>query len=179
MKARPKKALAARLARVKLLLCDVDGVLTRGTVLIGDGREFKEFNIHDGLGLRLLQREGVKVGWISNRPSAATQQRAEELQVDFLHQSKINKVAAAEDILARARLSWENVCYIGDDVVDLALLRRAGVPVAVANGIAEARALAAYVTQAEGGRGAVREVARLILEAQGKWPRLIEEFSAT
>src|SRR5439155_16541670 len=102
MPAPPAKSLAAKLARVKILLCDVDGVLTNATVLIGDGREFKEFHIQDGLGLRLLQSAGIKVGWISNRPSTATQQRAEELQIDFLHQDKTGKVGAAEAILAQA-----------------------------------------------------------------------------
>src|SRR5215510_3989862 len=98
------KPVSAKLARVKLLLCDVDGVLTNATVLIGDGREFKEFHIQDGLGLRLLQRSGIKVGWISNRPSTATQQRADELKIDFLHQGKGSKVEAVEGILADAGL---------------------------------------------------------------------------
>ena len=101
--ARPiPKALAAKMARVKMFLCDVDGVLTNATVFIGDGREFKEFHIRDGLGLRLLQRAGIKVGWISNRPSTATQQRADELKVDFLYQAKGSKVDAVEAILKRA-----------------------------------------------------------------------------
>jgi len=172
------RPLAARLARVKILLCDVDGVLTNATVFIGDGREFKEFHIQDGLGLRLLQREGIKVGWISNRPSTATRQRAEELKIDFLHQDKGSKVEAAETILTQAGLSWVNVCYVGDDVVDLGALKRAGVAVAVVNAIDEAKALADYVTDAEGGHGAVREVVGLILKAQNRWQRLVREYSA-
>ena len=171
------KALAAKLARVRILLCDVDGVLTNATVLIGDGREFKGFHIQDGLGLRLLQNSGVKVGWISNRPSTATQQRAEELKVDFLVQEKGSKVQAVEAILSESKLKWEAVCYIGDDVVDLGALKRAGVAVAVANGIDEAKDLAGYVTRAEGGHGAVREVVELILKAQNKWRKLVLEFS--
>ena len=172
------KSLAAKLARVKILLCDVDGVLTDATVLIGDGREFKQFHIQDGLGLRLLQQEGIKVGWISNRPSTATQQRADELKVDFLHQAKGSKVEAVDTILAKTRLGWDEVCYMGDDVVDLGALKRAGAAVAVANAIDEAKALADYVTRAEGGHGAVREVAALILKSQNKWQRLVLEFSA-
>jgi 3-deoxy-D-manno-octulosonate 8-phosphate phosphatase (KDO 8-P phosphatase) len=163
---------------VKLLLCDVDGVLTNATVFMGQGAEFKEFHIQDGLGLRLLQREGIKVGWISNRPSPATQQRAEDLKIDFLQQSTGSKVSVAESILAQAAVGWKEVCYVGDDIVDLGVLKRAGVAVVVANGIAEAKALADYVTRAEGGRGAVREVVGLILRAQGKWTRLVREFSA-
>ncbi len=172
------RSVAAKFARVKLFLCDVDGVLTNATVFIGDGREFKEFHIQDGLGLRLLQREGIKVGWISNRPSTATQQRADELKIDFLHQDKGSKVEAVEAILARARLEWEDICYVGDDIVDLGALKRAGAAVAVANAIDEAKAMADYVTQAEGGQGAVREVVGLILKAQNKWQRLVLEYSA-
>jgi 3-deoxy-D-manno-octulosonate 8-phosphate phosphatase (KDO 8-P phosphatase) len=153
-------------------------VLTNATVFIGDGREFKEFHIQDGLGMRLLQREGIKVGWVSARPSTATNQRAEELKVDFLHQDKGSKVAAVESILAKAGLRWEHVCYVGDDVVDLGALKRAAVAVAVANAIEEAKTIADYVTEAEGGHGAVREIVRLILRAQNKWGRLVLEHSA-
>ena len=172
------KSLATKLARVKIFLCDVDGVLTNATVLIGDGREFKQFHIQDGLGLRFLQQAGIKVGWISKRPSTATQQRADELKVDFLHQSSGNKVEAIESILKQAGLKWDDTCYVGDDVVDLGALKRAGVAVAVANAIDEARALADYVTRAEGGRGAVREIVNLILRAQNKWERVVLEHSA-
>ena len=172
------RSLSAKLARVKIFLCDVDGVLTNATVLMGDGREFKEFHILDGLGLRLLQRTGIKVGWVSNRPSTATQQRADELKVDFLFQGKGNKVEAVETILEQAGFGWEDVCYMGDDVVDLGALKRAGAAVAVANAIEEAKALADYVTQLEGGRGAVREVVVLLLKAQNKWRQLVLEYSA-
>lgn len=172
------KALAAKLARVKMFLCDVDGVLTNATVFIGDGREFKEFHIRDGLGLRLLQRAGIKVGWISNRPSTATQQRADELKVDFLYQARGSKVDAVEAILKRAGLDWDDVCYMGDDVVDLGALKRAGVAIGVPSAIDEVKDLADYVTRAEGGQGAVREAVGLILKAQNKWQRLVLEYSA-
>jgi 3-deoxy-D-manno-octulosonate 8-phosphate phosphatase (KDO 8-P phosphatase) len=170
--------LKARLAKVKLFLCDVDGVLTDASVLVGGGAELKRFNIRDGLGLVLLRREGVKVGWVSSRPSAATTQRAEELQIDFLRQAKRGKVAEIEALLAQTGLTWAEVCYAGDDLVDLGALKRAGVAVAVANGIAEARALADYVTHADGGHGAVREIAELILKAQNKWARVVAEHAA-
>ncbi len=177
--ARPiPKALAAKMTRVKLFLCDVDGVLTNATVFIGDGREFKEFHIRDGLGLRLLQRGGIKVGWISNRPSTATQQRADELKVDFLYQAQGSKVDAVEAILKRSGLDWDDVCYMGDDVVDLGALKRAGLAIGVPSAIDEVKDLADYVTIAEGGQGAVREVVGLILKAQNKWQRLVLEYSA-
>lgn len=172
------KALAAKLARVKLFLCDVDGILTNATVLMGDGREFKQFHIRDGLGLRLLQKAGIKVGWVSNRPSTATQQRAEELKVDYLSQTKGLKVAAIELILRQAHLEWEDVCYMGDDIVDLGALKQAGLAVSVPGGIDEVRAAADYVTRAEGGHGAVREVVDLILKSQNKWKALVLEYSA-
>ncbi|MEY2407668.1 MAG: 3-deoxy-D-manno-octulosonate 8-phosphate phosphatase phosphatase [Verrucomicrobiota bacterium] len=163
---------------MRLLLCDVDGVLTDGTVMMGQGHEFKRFDIQDGLGLRLLQKQGIRVGWISARPSPVTQQRAKDLQIDFLHQDQGSKVVIAEQILQKAGLKWEQACFVGDDVVDLGVLKRAGLAVAVANGIAETKALAHYVTRASGGRGALRELATMILKAQGKWQAIIREFSA-
>lgn len=181
MATRHKKAPAGflrRLRRVKLLLCDVDGVLTDGTVLLGDGKEYKAFNIQDGLGMILLMRSGIKVGWVSNRASPVTEQRATELHISHLAQGKMNKVEAAEAILKAEQLTWADACYIGDDVVDLGVLKRAGVAVAVANAIDEAKALAHYVTERAGGDGAVREMVKLILVAQRKWNPVIEHFSA-
>lgn len=171
------KAVAARAADVKLFLCDVDGVLTDASVFIGQNSEIKRFNIQDGLGLRLLQKTGIRVGWISNRASVATTARAQELQVDFLFQGKGSKREAVEAILQKAGCDWDDICYLGDDVVDLAPLKRAGLSVAVANAIPEAKALAHYTTQAEGGHGAVREVVELILIAQKKWAALIKEYA--
>ena len=178
MKASTKTDLTARLQRVKLFLCDVDGVLTDGRIFMGDGKEFKAFNIQDGLGMLILQRGGIKVGWVSNRPSPVSQQRAEELKIDYFFQAKGSKVEAIEAILKKAQVDWEEICYIGDDVVDLGALRRAGVAVAVANAIEEAREMAHYVTKAHGGHGAVREVVRLILVAQKKWQEVVDQISA-
>ncbi len=169
--------LDARLKRIRLFLCDVDGVLTDGTVLVGEGFEAKLFNIQDGLGLALLRRAGLKVGWISNRTSSATTARAAELKVDFLHQDKTSKVVAIEAILKQAGAGWDEVCYVGDDLVDLGALKRAGVAVVVANGVAEAKAVAHLVTIATGGWGAVREVAEMILKAQGRWDELLAAFT--
>jgi len=171
-------ALRSRLARVKLFLCDVDGVLTNATVLIGNHTEWKAFNILDGLAMGILQREGIRVGWISNRPSPATEQRAKELKIDFLLQRDRNKVEGADVIVKRAGASWDEMCFVGDDLVDLGVLRRAGCAAVVANGIDEAKALAHYVTKARGGEGAVREVAELILKAQNKWERIVQNYSA-
>ena len=150
--------------------------MTDGSVFITDTGEFKQFNIQDGLGLVLLRKCGVKVGWISARPSTITARRAEELKIDFLSQKMESKVAAAEEMMAAAQVNWEEVCFVGDDVVDLCLLRRAGVAVAVANAIDEVKTAAHYVTKAPGGHGAVREVVTMILKAQGKWAPLLRHF---
>jgi 3-deoxy-D-manno-octulosonate 8-phosphate phosphatase (KDO 8-P phosphatase) len=168
----------SRLANIKLFLCDVDGVLTDGSIFIGARQEIKRYNIQDGLGLVLLRRAGIKIGWISSRPSLATTLRARELKVTFLVQQKdrLGKAAAIEKILAREKLSWDDVCYIGDDVVDLAPLEKAGVGIAVANATAEAKDAADFVTAAAGGFGAVREVAEMILKAQGKWESIIAHY---
>jgi 3-deoxy-D-manno-octulosonate 8-phosphate phosphatase (KDO 8-P phosphatase) len=171
----PQDTLRARLAAIALFLCDVDGVLTDASVYVSGRQELKRFNIQDGLGLVALRKCGIKVGWISSRPSGATAHRAADLKIDFLHQSKGSKVAAIEEILARTGLRWEQVCYAGDDVVDLGPLKRAGVAVAVANAVPEVLAAAHYVTRASGGLGAVREIAEMILKAQDKWQQVIAD----
>ena len=154
-------------------------MLTDAKVTMGGGVETKTFHIRDGLGLRLLQSEGgVLVGWISARPSEATTMRAKDLKVDFLHQSSAPKVQAAEAILQERGLQWEEIAYMGDDVVDLGLLKRAGLAVAPADAIEEARAMADFVTMRPGGQGAVRELTDLILKAQGRWMAMIEKFSS-
>lgn len=169
--------LHARLASVKLFLCDVDGILTDSSVFIGQTEETKRFHIRDGLGLVMLRKEGIKVGWVSNRPSAATTKRAEELHIDFLVQGKSGKVQAVQNILVDTGFKWEETCYMGDDIVDLGVLKRVGVAATVADAVAEAKAVSHYVTQANGGRGGVREVVELILKAQNRWGRLVEEYS--
>ena len=177
MHARVSKSLRARLAKIRLFLCDVDGILTDSSVFIGLDREMKRFHIRDGLGLLFLKDHGIKVGWISNRESIATTMRAEELRIDFLEQVKGNKVLAVEQILARTGFTWEQVCYMGDDVVDLGVLRRSGFAATVADAVDEAKAASHYVTRADGGRGGVREVVELILNAQNHWKKLVAEKS--
>jgi 3-deoxy-D-manno-octulosonate 8-phosphate phosphatase (KDO 8-P phosphatase) len=169
----------SRLARVKLLLCDVDGVMTDGSIFIGGEREFKRYNIRDGLGLVLARRAGLKVGWVSARPSLATTLRADELGIDFLVQQgdSTSKTAAIEQLLAQEKLSWSEVCFVGDDIIDLGPLMRAGLAVAVGDAVPEAKAVAHLVTKAAGGRGAVREVVEIILKAQGKWVQFVKKYS--
>jgi 3-deoxy-D-manno-octulosonate 8-phosphate phosphatase (KDO 8-P phosphatase) len=170
-------SIEQRLARVRLLLTDVDGVLTDGSIYITPDGETKLFSIQDGLGMVILRRTGIKVGWISARPSVITTKRAEELKIDFLSQEKGSKVLAAEKILRETGLGWEDVCFVGDDVVDLCLFKRVGAAIAVANAIDEAKAAAHYVTRAHGGHGAIREVVTMILKAQGKWEQIVREYA--
>jgi 3-deoxy-D-manno-octulosonate 8-phosphate phosphatase (KDO 8-P phosphatase) len=178
--AKISRQFAARLQRIKLFLCDVDGVLTDGSIFIGGEREFKWFNIRDGLGMVLARRAGLKVGWISARPSLATKLRADELKIDFLVQQgdNVSKTAAIEHLLAQERLNWSEVCFVGDDILDLGPLTRAGFSVAVGDAVAEAKAAAHFTTKAVGGRAAVREVLELILQAQGKWQPFLKHYAA-
>ena len=170
-------SLAARLRRVKLFLTDVDGVLTDGTVIMGPGIELKQYDIQDGLGIIMLRHNGIKTGWISARKSPATEVRAADLKIDFLAQTKHGKVEAVEQILAQCGLSWADACFVGDDLIDLAVFRKVGLAVAVANARPDAKAEAHMVTKASGGRGAVREIIDKILQAQGKWKSTVEAFA--
>jgi 3-deoxy-D-manno-octulosonate 8-phosphate phosphatase (KDO 8-P phosphatase) len=171
-------SLDARLKAIRLFLCDVDGVLTDGSIFIGGEHEFKRFNIRDGLGLVLARRAGLKVGWVSARPSAATRMRAQELKIDFLIQQgdHVSKTGAIAKLLAREKVDWKEVCFVGDDVVDLGPLARAGFAVAVGDARPQVKATADFVTRADGGRGAVRETIELILQAQGKWEPVIAVY---
>ena len=170
-------SLAARLRHVKLFLTDVDGVMTDGTVIMGPGIELKQYDIQDGLGIIMLRHNGIKTGWISARKSPATEVRAADLKIDFLTQTKHGKVEAVEQILAQCGLSWADACFVGDDVIDIAVFRKVGLAVAVANARPVAKAEAHMVTKASGGHGAVREVIDKILQAQGKWRATVEHFA--
>ena len=180
MPAKISTSIQKRAARIKLFLCDVDGVLTDGSIFIGGEREFNRFNIRDGLGLVVARRAGLKVGWVSARPSLATKLRADELKIDFLVQQgdNISKTQAVENLLADLKLNWSDVCFVGDDIIDLGPLTRAGLAVAVGDAVPEAKAAAHFTTQAVGGRGAVREAVELILKAQKKWQPFVEKYSA-
>ena len=173
-----ESSLKGRLESVRLFLCDVDGILTDTAVWMGTEDELKRFHIQDGLGLRLMQKEGIKVGWVSNRPSFATSQRAADLKIDFLVQAYDgNKVASVENILCETGVRWEQLCFMGDDIVDLGVLKRSGFAVTVPHAVAEAKEVSHYVTQREGGHGAVREVVEMILKAQGRWEKLVAFFA--
>jgi 3-deoxy-D-manno-octulosonate 8-phosphate phosphatase (KDO 8-P phosphatase) len=177
MPVKPAPALLRKLKAVKIFLTDVDGVLTDGAVYMGGGVETKRFNIRDGLGLKFLQAHGIKVGWVSRRPSEATQQRADNLKIDFVVQHEGGKIEGVESILRQTGLNWDDICYVGDDVVDIGVMQRVNLAVAVGDGVAEAKASADYVTKAPGGNGAIREIVEMILRAQNKWKLVVSEYA--
>lgn len=168
-------------SRIRLLVLDVDGVLTDNAVYVGtvDGQrvEYKRFDVQDGLGIALLRYTEVEVAWVSARPSAATKLRADELRIGTCVQDAAGrKLAAVEALLAARGVTWEAVACVGDDLADLPLLRRAGLPIAVPNAVTEVRAIASHVTLQPGGHGAVREVVTELLRARGEYDRVVEQY---
>lgn len=164
---------------MRVLLFDVDGVLTDGSVLLnGDGSESKRFHIRDGTAVVLARRAGLKVGLISARASDATLRRAAQLEFDYVHQVPSSKRAAYDSVLQEAGVEDELVAYMGDDLIDLPLLRRAGLAAAPADAVDEVRAAAHWVSARRGGSGAVREFVELVLKAQGRWERVVDEYLA-
>jgi YrbI family 3-deoxy-D-manno-octulosonate 8-phosphate phosphatase len=177
--ARSSAELDRRLARVQLLLLDVDGVLTDGGVTWNNqGIESKTFHIRDGLGLKLWQRTGCRVGIVTGRASHVVQLRATELGIGIVRQGVEDKLATTAAILAETGVSWEETAFIGDDLPDLPVIAKCGVGVAVADGCAEVRAVAAFVTQLPGGKGAVREVIERMLRARGSWDSIVARYAA-
>jgi 3-deoxy-D-manno-octulosonate 8-phosphate phosphatase (KDO 8-P phosphatase) len=162
---------------VRLLAMDVDGVLTDGQILLDHhGQEWKNFHVHDGQGIVLARRAGLPVAWISGRAAAAVEHRAAELRVAWVYQQVADKVQVLQELLQHTGLAATAVAYIGDDLGDIPVLRRVGLPIAVANALPEVRACAAWVTQRAGGQGAVREVIDVLLRAQGHWPAVVQEY---
>jgi 3-deoxy-D-manno-octulosonate 8-phosphate phosphatase (KDO 8-P phosphatase) len=167
--------------RVRLLGLDVDGVLTDNGVFIGpiggERVELKRFDIQDGLGLVLLRMAGLPVVWVSGRSSEATSLRAAELRVEELLQVPgPRKAAAFGELLERRGIAWEDVAFVGDDLADLPVLRRVGLPIAVANAVPDVKSVAAHVTKAAGGHGAVREVVEGLLKARGEWSEILARY---
>ena len=173
--------IQAQAAKVKLLLMDVDGVLTNGrlyNVPAPDGTmaETKGFDSQDGIGLQWLSWHGVKTGVISGRVSPATAERARQTKMSYVYQGHIEKIPILEEILADAKVDSSEVGYIGDDFTDITIMHRVGLAIATANARAEVKCAAHYVTQAAGGEGAVREVVELLLKAQGHWPKILKHY---
>jgi 3-deoxy-D-manno-octulosonate 8-phosphate phosphatase (KDO 8-P phosphatase) len=165
--------------RIKLVAFDVDGVLTDGGLYIGrvgdHHAEFKRFDSQDGIAVWMLRRAGLVVALVTGRAAEATLLRAKELKIDEVVVDN-HKLPAFEALLERRGLAIEECAFVGDDVPDLPVLRRVGLPIAVANAVAEVKQVAAYTTRAAGGHGAVREVAEVVLKARGEWDQLLEIY---
>ena len=175
--------IAAELARrIRLVVFDVDGVMTDGGVYLGatesgEPVEMKRFDIQDGLGVQMLRATGLRVAIVTGRVSEAVRIRAGELQVDDLHQDKrADKLTAVTAILEENGIGWEETAFLGDDLPDLVVLRRVGLPAVVGNATSDARACAAWAAKREGGRGAVREFAEALLVARGVWAERVEAY---
>jgi 3-deoxy-D-manno-octulosonate 8-phosphate phosphatase (KDO 8-P phosphatase) len=174
-----------RARRIKVLIFDVDGVLTDGQLFFlpqtgPDGRqfglEFKGFTAHDGLGITLARLGGLRVGLITKRESATVAVRARDLKLEFVYQGQAHKMSAVKDILTRAGITIDQLAYVGDDVVDLPVMRACGLSIATANARPQAKAAAHYITPNSGGHGAGRDAIDFILTAQGKLDAAIEAF---
>jgi 3-deoxy-D-manno-octulosonate 8-phosphate phosphatase (KDO 8-P phosphatase) len=176
-------AIRRRAARIRLLLMDVDGTLTDGHVWLqsqadGSALELKSFGAQDGLGLTLAAQGGIRTGVITGRESPAMRRRAKESRIEFVYEACPVKIPAFEELLKKTGVSEEEVCYVGDDLPDLPVMRRVGLAIAVGNAVGEVKSAAHFVTRKNGGEGGVREAIELILKSQGKWESLINKARA-
>lgn len=171
------ETVLARARQIKLLLLDVDGVLTDGTLIFShDGHESKAFNTQDGFGIRLLQEAGIDIGLITARKSTAVAKRAENLKLRYVYQGESNKLIAYKDILRDSGLKPVQIAYMGDDWLDLILLKRVGFAIAPANSVEEVKEMAHFTTTKNGGDGAVRQVCDLILQSKDLHRKLLQLY---
>jgi len=169
--------LIKRATNVTTLILDVDGVLTDGRIIYDEwGDELKHFDVQDGAGLVFWRRAGLRTALITARRSKLIKRRAKEMQVEFLAQKALIKLPVYEKVVKRWRLTDAQVCVMGDDLMELPMLRRAGLSVAVPNAVEEVRLASHYVTKHVGGRGAVREVVEFILKAKGLWEHVLQRY---
>jgi YrbI family 3-deoxy-D-manno-octulosonate 8-phosphate phosphatase len=169
--------LADRCRGIELILSDVDGVLTDGGIVYDDaGHEIKRYHVRDGFGIRAWQRVGKQFGIVTGRTSALVERRCQELGIDLVRQGTDDKLPAARELAAACGLKMSQVCFIGDDLPDVPVIREAGLGIAVADAATDARSAARFVTETAGGRGAVREVIELILRHQGLWPQVLARY---
>ncbi len=172
--------LEQRMQAIKLILSDVDGVLTDGSITYNNqGIETKTFHVRDGLGIRLWQRAGHRFGIITARSSHVVKLRASELNVEIVRQGSSDKLTVAAQILNELGLDQSAVCYVGDDLTDISLLNQVGLAASVADGVAEVRSVAQIVTKATGGKGAIRELIETILKSQNRWNEVFGSYTNT
>jgi 3-deoxy-D-manno-octulosonate 8-phosphate phosphatase (KDO 8-P phosphatase) len=158
-------------------LLDVDGVLTDGRIIYDSrGQDMKFFDVHDGMGVYLLKKAGIKTMLITAKGSRAIRPRARDMGVEAVFENVSVKSSVLDKILKKYKLNLEEICFVGDDLVDLCLMKKVGFPIAVFNAASDIKQVASYITLRPGGRGAVREVAELILKAQGKWEGLLGSY---
>ena len=176
-------ALKKRASRIQVLLMDVDGTMTDGSVTLlsqadGTALEIKTFDAHDGQGLTLAQTAGLRTGCITGRESPALLRRAHEMRMEFIYMKQPLKTLAYEEVLQKAEVSDGEVAFVGDDLPDIPVMRRAGLAVAVGNAVPEVKEVAHYTTRALAGRGAIREAVELILRSKGIWEQMIDKARA-
>ncbi|MFA5321772.1 MAG: HAD-IIIA family hydrolase [Smithella sp.] len=175
-----KKNITEKLKKVKILILDVDGVMTDGGIIMdSEGRESKKFNVRDGHGIKVLQRFGIRVAIITGRQSKVVAHRAKDLEIKDVYQKVFNKKEALEKILKKHTLSADAVAYMGDDIIDIPVLKRVGFSAAVADAVDVVKKSVDYITKNTGGHGAVREICEMILKAQGKWPEIAAKYEFT
>ena len=166
-----------QLKSIKLLILDVDGVLTDGKVIYTDsGEEIKRFDVRDGHGLKLLMRSGIEVILLTGRESKVVLHRARDLGIEHVYQKVLNKIEVYETILTKMNLENKDVGFVGDDLVDMPVLRKVGFSAAVPDAVPEVKEIVDYVTSKKGGEGAVREICELLLKAQNKWEKVTEKY---
>jgi 3-deoxy-D-manno-octulosonate 8-phosphate phosphatase (KDO 8-P phosphatase) len=172
-----KSSVTERCRKIRCLLLDVDGVLTDGKLhFTGKGDEFKTFDVQDGHGIAMAQRVGLTIGFISGRPSKATARRAADLKVKIVMQKGVNKMEMVDKVKRQHGFANAEIAFIGDELVDVPVLRQVGLAVAVPNAVNEVKQVAHYVTRRSGGDGAVREVIEMILKARGLWKKAVAKY---
>ena len=174
-----RSSLKDKIKKIKLLILDVDGVMTNGEIIIGgQGKETKVFNVQDGYGIVLFQRAGYKTAILSARATNAVNARASDLKINKVCQDAHPKLKEYKKLLRDMKLKNEQACFIGDDLPDIEVLQSVGFSVAVPNAVTEVKQIVDYITKRKGGRGAVREVIELILKTQGKWTGILNACGA-
>jgi 3-deoxy-D-manno-octulosonate 8-phosphate phosphatase (KDO 8-P phosphatase) len=153
--------------QIKLIIMDVDGVLTDGRIILGKEEELKFFDVRDGMGITIAKRSGLKVGIITSRTSEAVERRANELKMDYIIQGCENKLETLNEILKIENLGYQNVCYIGDDIIDISLFRKVGFSATVNDALDIVKSEVSYVSNKSGGRGAVRDIIEYVLKCKG------------
>ena len=173
MGGRLEKTIEEKLKNIRMLILDVDGVMTDGRIIMdSEGREMKNFDVRDGHGLVMIQRHGIQVAILTGRTSAVVDHRARDLKIMEVYQGALNKKEVFERILKKNELTANQTAFMGDDIVDIPVLKRVGFSVAVANALDVVKKSADYITNHSGGYGAVREICDLLLKAQGFWPEV-------